>query len=310
MSAPAISVVVPTRNGAATLPAWLDAIERQQVVGGVEIVAVDSGSTDGTLDLLTSRVTTLLRVASEAFDHGTTRNLAVARARGALVVLTVQDAVPASDAFLAALTAPFVTADTLAGTVARQVPAEGASPLARHYLSLWPAAGAEAWESRLAGGADEWARLTPDERLRRCVFDNVASCLRRAVWERYPFRSTPIAEDLAWGRDVLLAGHTIRYVPDAVVRHSHDRSAAYEYARTRVLHARLHALVGLQTLPSGTALARAIAGTLALHARLAWRHPSAWPRAAALAAAWPAGQYLGGSDGTHGRTWRPGRERV
>jgi rhamnosyltransferase len=309
VSAPRISVVVPTLNGAATLPAWLAAIERQQVAGGVEIVAVDSGSTDGTLDLLTSRVATLLRVAPADFDHGATRNLAIASARGALVVLAVQDAVPLDADYLDRLTRPFDVDPAVAGTVARQIASDGASAITRHYLTMWPAASAAPWTSRLSSAA-EFERLTPAERLRRCVFDNVASCLRRSVWQRHPFVATPIAEDLAWARDVLLAGHAITYVPEAVVVHSHDRSPAYEFARTRVVHARLQALFGLRTIPSWPLLVRAVAVSATAHARLEWRRPRQWARAAGLAAAWPTAQYLGARDALSGRAWRPGVGRV
>ena len=46
-----VSIVIPTRNGAATLPALLDAIWRQRLPWPVETIAIDSGSTDGTVDV-------------------------------------------------------------------------------------------------------------------------------------------------------------------------------------------------------------------------------------------------------------------
>ena len=306
MTAPRISVVVPTFNGAATLPAWLDAIERQQVAGGVEIVAVDSGSTDGTLDLLAPRVTTSAAGAAGRVQPrrdaqpGDRQN-----ARGSLVVLTVQDALPAGESWLETLTRPFDADPALAGTVARQVAHAEASAITRHYLAMWPAASPSARTSRVTDAA-EFEALAPAERLVRSVFDNVASCLRRSVWERHRFHPTPIAEDLAWAREVLLAGCAIAYVPEAVVVHSHERSPAYEFARTRAVHARLHALFGLQTIPTWPLLLRAVMATAWSHARLEWRHPGQWPRAAGLAAAWPAGQFLGAWDSRVGRNWRPG----
>jgi rhamnosyltransferase len=308
-ASPRISVVIPTLNGAATLPALLEAIECQHVPGGVEVVAVDSGSSDGTLDLLTSRVAALLRVAADDFNHGATRNLAIGRARGSLVVLTVQDALPVAATWLDTLTRPFDREPSLAATVARQVPRQEASALTRHYLAMWPAASSLPWTSRVTS-TEEFEALPAAERLTRCVVDSVASCLRRAVWERHPFVPTPIAEDLAWARAVLLAGHTIAHVPEAVVVHSHDRSPAYEFARTRVVHARLHALFGLQTIPTWPLLLRAVTASVALHARLEWQHPGQWARAAGLAAAWPAAQFLGARDAIAGRDWRPGVGRV
>ena len=110
MSAPAplVSIVLPTRDGASTLPAVLDAISRQQVDFSFEIVAVDSSSIDGTVDLLRGRADRLINIPANEFDHGLTRNLAIEHASGELIVLLVQDAQPASDSWLAALTAPLI----------------------------------------------------------------------------------------------------------------------------------------------------------------------------------------------------------
>jgi len=295
-TAPLVSIVIPTLDGAATLPGLLDAIAAQRTDLPVEIVAVDSGSTDGTVDLLRGRVGRLVQVERAAFDHGLTRNLGVEAARGDLVVLTVQDAVPASPYWLAALVAPLLEDTRLAGTYARQVPRPDASALTRSYLTRWAAASPDPRPPQRLS-PETFAGLAPPERLHACVFDNVCSCIRRSVWADRPFRSTPIAEDLEWARDVLLAGHALAYVPAAVVVHSHDRSARYELARTRLLHARLGELFDLGLVPDLPSLVRAIASTTALHLRLAeWSRPRAAARALALAVAWPLGQYLGARD--------------
>src|SRR2546426_9850584 len=132
-----VSIVLPTRNGAVTLPAVLDAIARQRVDFPFEIIAIDSASTDGTADLLHSRVDRLISISADAFDHGLTRNLGIEQATGDLVVLLVQDAPPASDSWLAALTAPLIADDRVAGADARPLPRPDASALPRYYLSRW-----------------------------------------------------------------------------------------------------------------------------------------------------------------------------
>jgi rhamnosyltransferase len=114
---------------------------------------------------------------------------------------------------------------------------------------------------------------------------------------------------MAWAREVLPAGYGLAYVPNAVVEHSHDRSAVYELKRTWVLHQQLYRLFGLQTIPSGAGLLRAVASLARLHRRLLsdeGASMSAQMRGAALAVAWPLGQYLGGWTAAHGRDWRPG----
>ena len=51
-SAESVAVVVPTFNGVTELPRLLEALAAQQGRFRPEVIAVDSGSTDGTLDLL------------------------------------------------------------------------------------------------------------------------------------------------------------------------------------------------------------------------------------------------------------------
>ena len=213
MSAPLVSIVLPTRNGARTLPALLDALSRQQVPFELETVAVDSGSTDGTVDLLRARVDRLVQIAAESFDHGLTRNLGIEHSRGALIVLLVQDALPASETWLAELTAPLMDEDAsgreLAGVFARQIPQPDASAITRYYHARW--VGAADAPRALALEAGELAALDPMQRYLRCVFDNVCSCIRRSVWQRHPFKATPIGEDLEWAREVLIAGYRLAY---------------------------------------------------------------------------------------------------
>lgn len=50
MAAPMFSIIIPTLNVAAVLPACLDSIARQ-TCGDFELVLVDGGSTDETLDI-------------------------------------------------------------------------------------------------------------------------------------------------------------------------------------------------------------------------------------------------------------------
>ena len=307
---PLVSIVIPTRNGGATLPSVFEALSRQQVDFEFEVVAIDSGSTDGSLDLLQRRADRVVEVDAAEFDHGLTRNLGIEHARGELIVLLVQDAVPANEKWLRELTAPLLSDTAVAGTFARQRPRSDASAITRYYHERWVAA-ADAQRTMAIDRFASFEALEPMQRFLLCAFDNVCSCIRRTVWQSHPFRSTPIAEDLEWARDVLLAGYRLVYAPRAVVVHSHDRSARYELARTYALHHRLYELFSVRTIPSVGGLWRAIATSAALHLKCQ-RHESARPRAigraVALAVAWPVGQYLGGLSAARG--WKPIRSRT
>ena len=304
MSGPDVSVLLLTRNGAATLPRVLAAVRSQDAPFPFEVVAVDSGSDDGTVELLRSRADRLIESRAEDFNHGTTRNVGVESCRAQFVVLLVQDAEPASADWLARLVEPLAGHETrplrlIAGTYARQVPRPDASPVVRAYLSRYPATGSAPRRQSIASPA-EFDALTPGGRLAACTFDNVCSCIRREVWERHPFEAAPIAEDLAWAREVMLAGYDLSYVPGAAVLHSHDRSAGYELRRTYLVHQRLRRLFGLATVPTAAHLAGAILVSAVAHARWTLGGPGptgarlSWlPRALALAVVMPLGQYLG-----------------
>ena len=306
---PGVSVIVPTRNGMSSLPALVRALDAQDDADERELVIVDSGSTDGTREYAEQVATRVLAVSPSEFNHGTTRNLGIEAARGPLVVLTVQDARPLHPDWLARLLAPLRADAAVAGAFARQVPRPDASAPARLQLSHWVASRESSRAVTLR--QEEFEGMSPAERLDRCAFDNVSAAIRRDVWSRHPFEATPIAEDLRWAKTVLLSGHAIAYVADAVVEHSHDRAAGYEFARTWVLHQQLLQLFALRAVPTVTALARSVFTTLRVHDRIVRARGArvgsgVWRRAMALAVAWPAGQFIGGWTQATGRSrYRP-----
>lgn len=63
----------------------------------MEVIIIDSGSTDGTLVLLQKYPVKIHNLPPAEFNHGETRNLGVQLATGEFVVMTVQDATPATD---------------------------------------------------------------------------------------------------------------------------------------------------------------------------------------------------------------------
>ena len=312
---PLASIVLVTKNGGDDVRALVASLARQRTDFPIEIVAVDSGSTDGTADWLEQSrwVSKVVRIAPDAFNHGTTRNLGIEQAHGELVVLMVQDALPTADDWLARLVAPLQRDPCVAGTYCRQRPRPDARAITVRYLEAWAGASPDARRVSFEN-AQTLDALDPGAQLQACTFDNVCSCLRRSVWEQIPFRATVIAEDLEWARRALQAGHSLEYVADAVVVHSHDRSAGYELARTYLLHHRLFELFGVRTIPRARDLPRAVASSARLHlscertARAAGRGAAGWWRALGLAVAWPLGQYLGGLAASKG--YRPVRWRA
>lgn len=193
------TVVVLTFNGAGYLDEVLTACLGQNAPFRYEVLVVDSGSTDGTLEIVARHPEARLHtIRNQEFGHGRTRNLAAGLARGDFVVFLTQDATPIGPSWLAELLAPFASDPNLAGVFARQVPRPGCSPAGSREV-------AEAFRDPPPG-----------------FFSNVCSAVRKSVLEVIAFRDVDYAEDQAFATDVRAAGYTVAYARAAAVHHSHD----------------------------------------------------------------------------------------
>jgi rhamnosyltransferase len=210
------SVVMPTKNGEEYLDEVMRAIFAQEAPFAFEVVVVDSGSTDRTLEILGRYPVTLLHIPPLEFNHGETRNFAIRHTRGAFIALLTQDATPAHPGWLASLVAA-CEEEGVAGVFGPHLTRSDCDPiearnLAQHFRNFGE--GRTRWQIR--DEADYQARQGHYD-----FFSNCNSCLRRAAWEQIPFRRTSMAEDQMWAQDVLRAGWAKVYEPEASVYHSH-----------------------------------------------------------------------------------------
>ncbi|MFQ5353526.1 MAG: glycosyltransferase family 2 protein [Thermodesulfobacteriota bacterium] len=252
-----VSIVIPSFNGGALLDECLEAIFSQETELSFEVLVIDSGSTDGTVERLKrfSHPLRLVEIAPEKFNHGLTRNRGIELAKGEFVVLMTQDAVPADNRWLDALINPFYEDPRVAGVYARQLPRSGANVLTKRHLEAWLTGRTKRHVSYISS-RDEYENMRPMEKYFLCNFDDVCSAIRKSVWEKIPYVKTDFGEDLVWSKKALLAGFKIVYEPGARVVHSHSRSLGYEYRRTRLCHRRLHEIFGVRTVPTWTRLVR------------------------------------------------------
>src|SRR5260221_8239239 len=106
-----VSVLMPTWQGTDFLERALTAIAAQKLALAWDFLAIDSGSTDGTWELLGRFAEKFpvpfrrSRIHPLEFDHGDTRNLLASRTLGDLLVYLTQDAIPTSDGCLGMLAA-------------------------------------------------------------------------------------------------------------------------------------------------------------------------------------------------------------
>lgn len=256
MPSPRISIVLPTWNGARDLARLLPALAAQVDCGEVEIVAIDSSSSDDTRDLLEQAGAHVEVIPQSEFRHGATRNRAADRARGELLVFLSQDVVPAGSDFLAKLTEVFDD-PAVAGATARVLPHPGDDPLTARTVLDSPEAGQVAHARRLDPHGRMWD-LPAQERVELLRFNNVASAIRSSVFHEIPFPDVPFGEDFAWAARALTAGHTLRFVPESVAYHAHEYSPRQAFERYRIdaaFHREIH---GHRLRPTVFSVARGI----------------------------------------------------
>jgi rhamnosyltransferase len=216
-----ISVLIPVKNGGDDLVRCLDGIAAQCVDDEVEVVVVDSGSSDGSVEVARARGAVVEEIPALEFDHGATRNRAAAAARGDVLVFTSQDAYAERDDWLARLIAPLAD-PRVAGAYGRQLAHHHATPPEVYFLDFLY--GPASRTQRLHNGAGVSMETT--------FFSNVNAAIRSELFGRYPFAEDMImSEDQEWSRRVLLDGYELRYVADAAVRHSHDYTLGAAFRR-------------------------------------------------------------------------------
>lgn len=225
-----ISIVIPTLNGGRIFEESLLGIRAQDFEGPVDLLVVDSGSTDGTPAAAERAGARVIRIPNRSFHHARTRNLALKHTIYEDVVFMVQDAIPVGNLWLNHLRS--VLRETGAAAVyGRQIAHASAGPYAR-----WTTEGLNRFlgpDRRLQSLAspDAYAEMTFDEAYRVTRLDNVCALYRKKLLLLHPFPEVPYAEDMAWAKEILFAGERICYDPDVVVRHSHDRPADYVFRR-------------------------------------------------------------------------------
>lgn len=220
-SQPSVSVVIPVLNAAAFLPDLLKAIFAQKPRPPDEVILVDSLSTDGTRDLASSD-SRIRVIPISNFSHGRARNLGAREARGDIIALLTQDALPAGPDWLDRLLEPFAD-PTVAAVYSRQIPRPDAAPMERFFLlTIFPNAG----PTRREKGDKPYLGFSD------VFFSNVSAAVRRNVLLRFPFDEELImSEDQQFARDILNAGYATMYQPSSAVIHSHRYTLKHVFRR-------------------------------------------------------------------------------
>ena len=224
-----ISIVVPTKNGGHDFELLLSMLKVQRGLQHLQIVVVDSGSSDHTVDIARTYGATVVHIPPKEFSHSHARNVGAQAATGHYLFFTVQDALPSSNLFLYELLNALKSNDA-AAVSCEEFPREDADLFYRainwnHYKRFL-----ELEEDRVL----HLPKVRTYGTLRKNgQVSDIACLISKELFEKYRFRGD-YAEDLDLGMRLIEDGHKLALLQSVKVIHSHNRSPYYWFQRAYV----------------------------------------------------------------------------
>lgn len=206
-----ISIIIRAFNEEKSIGRLLFGIS-QQTLSDVEVILVDSGSTDSTLAIASQYPVRIEHIDPQEFTFGRSLNRGIAAATGEIIVITSAHCYPVYPDWLAQLVKPLQD-ETVALSYGKQRGGE-----TNHYSEH-----------------QFFRKYFPDISVLQQAqpySHNANAAIRRDLWVQQPYNENLTGlEDLAWSSWALESGYTIAYVAEAEVVHQHDETWRQVYKR-------------------------------------------------------------------------------
>jgi rhamnosyltransferase len=187
---------------------------KQQSVKQVEIILVDSGSTDATIKFSKKFGVKVISIPPESFSFGYSLNCGITATSNEYVVIASAHVYPLYSDWLDRLLAPFHDPQ-IALTYGKQRGDEN-THFSEHQVFA------------------QWYPEEPVVKQRLPFCNNANAAIRRDLWKIHPYDETLSGlEDIEWANYMIGQGYTIAYVADAEVIHLHNETPRKVYNRYR-----------------------------------------------------------------------------
>jgi len=204
---PEASIIIRTFNEERRLPGLLEAIHQQRFQD-FEVIVVDSGSYDQTVDIARRGKAHVIEIKSHDFTFGYSLNTGIEAARGRYMVMVSAHTKPVNREWLGNMLQPFED-DRVAMTYGRQFGTEESKFSEIQDLSR-------------TFGPTPLHLKSPD-----FFANNANSAIRRDLWEQVPFdEHLPGLEDVHWAKHWMQRGLKVSYEPEAGIFHMHEETWA------------------------------------------------------------------------------------
>lgn len=258
-----ISVIIPTRDAGNEFSLLLRKLRSQKGIDQIEIIVVDSGSVDRTVNLASAAGAEVIQIPPESFTHSFSRNKGAERATGDYLLFIVQDALPLTDRWLWEMARTLETTDVV-GVSCAEYPRADCDLfyqllLWNHYRSM------QLDRDRIL----QWdSSCTSTAGLRaNAQLSGISFLIRRDIFEKYRYAGN-YGEDLELGIRLIRDRHKVGFLYGTRVLHSHNRPAYYFLKRGYVDVRNLARVLPELTFPEMCDKERVFRDIVALYQRL------------------------------------------
>ena len=208
-----ISIVIRAYNEERHIGRLLEGIA-QQTLDETEIILVDSGSTDSTLEIARRYALRVVHIQPDEFTFGRSLNRGIAASQGEIIVIASAHVYPVYPDWLERLLAPFSDPQ-----------------VALAYGKQRGNATAKFSEGQIFA---RWYPESSDLRQPHPFCNNANAAIRRSLWQLHPYdESLSGLEDLDWAHWAVGQGYRLAYVAEAEVIHVHNETPRAVYNRYR-----------------------------------------------------------------------------
>jgi glycosyltransferase involved in cell wall biosynthesis len=209
----ACTIVIRAYNEEKHLDRLLTGI-RQQTLAGVQVILVDSGSTDNTVQIAEQAGARVVHIRPEEFSFGRSLNQGITAADSEHIVIASAHVYPVYPDWLERLVEPL------------EDPQVG--------MSYGKQRGGETTQFAEQQIFRQWYPDQPQPLQAHPFCNNANAAIRRSLWEQHSYdESLPGLEDLAWARWVTEQGLRVAYVPAAEIIHLHQETPQGVFNRYR-----------------------------------------------------------------------------
>ena len=206
------SIIIRAFNEEKHIGKLIKGIKLQISSHDTEIILVDSGSTDRTVEIAEEEGAKVIHILPEEFSFGYALNVGAEQAEGEILLFASAHVYPVYTNWIEKMMEPF-SKDKVALVYGRQI-GDANSKYSEHRIFA------------------KWFPKNSNYNQHYPFCNNANTAIRKELWKEQPYDEQLTGlEDLAWAEQILLKGYHLVYESEAVIVHVHEETPKKVYNR-------------------------------------------------------------------------------